>query len=62
MEENRRTFSADYLYMVTNELDNHAVAIRGSDVFTVTYSLAAKVIVKEYLLKCTLIIRLKLNL
>lgn len=43
LEENRRNIAMDHLYIVINELDTHVVSMKGSNIFPVTYSLAAKV-------------------
>lgn len=42
-EGNRRQVKQDYIFVMLNEVDTGAVAIRGHDVFPVTYTLVANV-------------------
>lgn len=43
LEESRRQVPMDQLFLVTNQLDSHEVAIKAGGIFPITYSLVANV-------------------
>lgn len=42
-DDNRRGISQDKLFLVVNDIDTNAVAIKGGKIFSITYSLVGNV-------------------
>lgn len=53
MDVNREGINSDKLVLILNDLDNNSVAIKGSKVFSLTYSLAGNVSTYLYSFKST---------